>query len=275
MSMYKILIDGDILVYRAGFAVGDGPLSHALQATKMMLNNIHNKMTDGNAQWDAYERKIYLTSEDKSNYRYDKAVTKPYKGNRSADKPQHYSEIRSYLVDQYHAEVVYGMEADDVLSIEACKDLEYSVIVTLDKDLDQTPGYHYNFVKDKFYVISRREAYENFCRAMLVGDPVDNIPGFEGVGPVKAKQAMKICKGDKTKMINLVYDLYTTKYDEDYFMEQGHLLWIRRKENEGWDPDLKSLRAGKLDLDMAGVLDWKKRWENNSLKPDTPSVTRT
>ena len=257
----KLLIDGDIIIYRAGFAVQskrnmrveeDGeisypPVSHALQAAKMMLNNILNKC-------EHTEYVVYLSSDDRSNFRYDIAKTKPYKGNRTKPKPIYYQAVRDYVTKMYHTEHVYGQEADDALGIACLHTTEEvlclhsnAVIVTIDKDLDTIPGWHYNFVKDKKYYVSRTGAYRYFCKQLLIGDPVDNIVGIKGIGPVKAEQIMKTCKRDKAKMLQAAFDLYD---NEELFLEIGRLLWIRREENETWLPDLESLRRNKSHVHL-------------------------
>lgn len=252
--MKYILVDGDIIVYRAGFATNDEPLSHALHAVKMMIQNLHYKATFRCHDLESYAFFLYLSADDKSNFRYDVAKTKPYKGNRKQDKPVHYHDIREYLIKHHEAKVISGIEADDAMGIENCRDIATRTIVTIDKDLDMIPGYHYNFVKDKGYYISRRIAYENFCIQMLTGDSVDNIRGYEGIGPVKAGKIIRSCRRDKAKMIQTVYDLYTTKYDEDYFMEMGNLLWIMRQEDRKWDPDLAELRQNRSEAHARDVL---------------------
>ena len=270
--MKCILVDGDILVYRAGFAVQSNddnpPVSHALQAVKMMLNNLHYKNAAGAKDLEQYRTVVYLTSDDSSNFRYKIAKTKPYKGNRTKARPIHYDAIREYLIVYRDAELVFDMEADDALGItqmalsftannalmgQTYLNRDNSTIVTIDKDLDQIPGWHYNFVKDKRYYVSKRWAYQNFCEAMLKGDAVDNIRGYEGIGPVKARQAMAACRRDKKEMIQAVYDLYVTKYNEEYFMEMGNLLWIRREERTGWEPDLETLRKNRSHVHMVSA----------------------
>lgn len=256
----RLLIDADILVYRAGFAVQGGapedengttvypPTSHALHAAKMMVNNLLNKY-----EWTSYT--LYLTSEDKSNFRYDIAKTKPYKGNRTQGKPIYYEAIREYYENNFNTKMVCGQEADDALGIEGMKHPGEAIIITLDKDLDMIPGLHYNFVRDEEYWVSRTKAYRNFCYQLLVGDPVDNIIGARGIGPVKAEKALAPCKRDKQKMLQAVYDLYD---DEDLFLEMGRLLWIRRQEGEIWLPDLSALRKGKQQSSTGGGQDSKK-----------------
>lgn len=250
----KLLIDGDVLVYRAGFAIQSKvnvvweddftatypPVSHALHAVKMMVNNIFNKCRHS-------DYVIYLSSDDRSNYRYGVAKTKPYKGNRKQPRPIYYNDIRDYLINNFNSELVHGQEADDAMGVAST--YNSTVIVSIDKDLDMIPGYHYNFVKDYKYHVSKTQAYRNFCIQMLVGDPVDNIVGVKGIGPVKAEAAIAGCKRDKQKMLQVVYDLYD---NEELFLEMGQLLWIRREEGEVWLPDLKSLRANKQASLTAG-----------------------
>lgn len=263
MSKPVLLIDGDILVYRAGFAVQshaqcgpDGevhfpPTSHALQAVRMMISNLLNK-----CEHSSY--RVFITSDDGSNFRFKAAKTRPYKGNRTQDKPVYYQDIRSFLETQFPTTVVYGQEADDALGI-AATELESQgksgTIITLDKDLDMIPGWHYNFVKDKHYWVSRTVAYRKFCTQMLTGDPVDNIIGVYGIGPVKAKAIVGKCGRDKRKMLQAVYDTYES---EDLFLEHGQLIWIRRKEGEVWQPNIEDLRSNKQVLSTAGGQDLKK-----------------
>ncbi len=119
----------------------------------------------------------YLTGSD--NYRKEIAVTAPYKGNRSQSKPQHYDLIREYLEKAWGCEVVQGQEADDAIGIKAYEfeDVEDYVIMSIDKDLDMIRGWHYNFVKDKKYLIEDQDAIKHFYTQILTGDRVDSKGG--------------------------------------------------------------------------------------------------
>jgi len=94
------------------------------------------------------------------NYRDRIATIQPYKGNRDPSaRPKYFDEIRSYLVDFWGAEVITGMETDDACGIEQWKHKDRSTcIVSLDKDLDNIPGWHYNYVKDEFYYVTLAQA---------------------------------------------------------------------------------------------------------------------
>ena len=92
-------IDGDVVVYRVGFASdkNEDSLEDTLAATKAALQSIINSCGE--------EGTIYLTG--KNNFRY--AVTAgcfDYKANRyDAGKPTLYDGIRSYVISELQAGV--------------------------------------------------------------------------------------------------------------------------------------------------------------------------
>lgn len=96
--------------------------------------------------------KIILSSIGKQTFRYDLATFLPYKGNRTQPKPKHYDLLRDYLVTRQGALVTTVLEADDALARLQCKD---TVICSIDKDLLMIPGKHYNFVTKKKQIITK------------------------------------------------------------------------------------------------------------------------
>ena len=174
---YDLLIgDMDSVVYRACCACPEGsPESHALHN----LENIVDKMLDV-VRPDAY---VFYLSGDK-NYRYDIATIRPYKGNRKQPKPAWFYETREYLMNMWGAEVTDGIEADDACTIaqaEAHENGQVSVIASIDKDLDQMEGWHFNWVKNHFYHLTNHQGWCNFYHQMLVGDVTDNVVGVTEV----------------------------------------------------------------------------------------------
>ena len=77
-----ILIDGDMLVYRVGFACDEEPERIAIQT---MANYISELISDLSEHYDTH--KLYLTGS--SNFRNEVAVSQPYKGSRPVRKPVH------------------------------------------------------------------------------------------------------------------------------------------------------------------------------------------
>lgn len=178
--------------------------------------------------------KLYLTG--KGNFREQVATIKGYKANRDpSHKPKYYSEIKDYMIRQWNAEVIEGQEADDALGIEQWKHKDKStVIVTVDKDLDMIPGYHFNWVKNHFYYVTIDEGNLAFFRQMLLGDTTDNIPGIKGVGP---KTTAKLLPDgtDITTAQDTVRKLYEKQYGVDWhgpYTEVANLLWMRREEGQ-------------------------------------------
>lgn len=227
----KLLIDADYLIYGIGFASEEDSEKFAksrLVETLEDLVYIHLKA-------DSYE--AFLTG--KNNYRYGIAKTAPYKGNRKdAKKPRHYDALRECMITRLGAVIVDGQEADDEVAIRMTKEPDQYLLVGVDKDLRQIPGWHHNPVKAKTEYIDDFQAYKNFCLQLLTGDRVDNIPGLSGIGPKKAEKALANAK-TKEDLLQAAWKVYKEKeHGIEYLTEQGQLLWLRRYEGELWRPSV-------------------------------------
>ncbi len=223
------IIDGDLIVYRGGFGAKEGePVENALHNCKVILQRILEFTgTEG--------YRLFLTGKD--NYRDIISVTKKYKGNRDgARKPEHYEEIRSYLINAWAAEVVNGMEADDACGITQYEHLEKDnpILVSIDKDLKMIPGWHYNWVKDEPYFIDQDEADAWFWMQCLTGDPTDNIQGIPKIGE---KKADKLLAGkslaEMEQVVREEYNRYYGDKGDETFREMANLLWMLREPPNG------------------------------------------
>jgi len=222
--MRHALIDADILNYRIGFATNEEDESVAIRTMAGFLEDLLLIDLPEVSTWE-----LHLTG--KNNFRDKIATTKPYKGNRKGnEKPHHYSLLREYLVTSWGATVNDGIEADDMLAIRATELGDDSVIVTLDKDLDQVVGWHYNFVKKIKYYVEKDEGLLNFYKQFLTGDSVDNIQGAKGIGP---KRADKLLNGLSEKEM---WDVVVEALGEDRAIENGHLLYMLRSLDDTFDP---------------------------------------
>jgi len=272
-----VLVDADLLVYRCGFAsekmhytleyvdpeygdtvwdnytsakdcslrekelVAEGtaftrtslrvpePESHALANARSMTDDIV-KSCPG-------EVRVVLSGT--SNFRYEVATIKPYKGNRDkAEKPVHAPAIRNWLKRNFDTVVTDHEEADDYLGYTQCAaGPDESVIVSIDKDLKMIPGLHYDFLKSHWTEITLAKADEFFWTQMLTGDSTDNIPGVPGIGPVRAKALLKgVPKKERYGVVRASYVLGYGAAADAALLENGRLLWIRRKEGELWEP---------------------------------------
>jgi hypothetical protein len=213
------IIDADIICYRVGFASEDVSEEVCLARVTHLVNEIVYQ----DLKCDDY--KAYITG--KGNYRNELAVTEPYKGNRKdAKRPVHYQAIRTHL-QRLGAELVEGSEADDAVATEATKTGGW--IVSIDKDLDQVAGWHYNFVKHEEYYVTEEEGLRNLFTQVLTGDRTDNIIGLKGIGPKKAEKLLQDCKTERE-----YYDACLKAYDGNQLRvdENLNLLWLRREPNQ-------------------------------------------
>lgn len=234
----KALIDGDVIMYAAGFASdaaakkeghSNEPIEYALHGVKTMLEGI--KTTVGADEPSV----IYLSHP--VNRR--ESIYPPYKMNRNVDhKPYWYDEIKEYLLDTQGALFSDpGDEADDALGIAAGKS-DSVVVCSIDKDLDMIPGLHYNWSKTRrengVYEASDPECLRIFYTQMLTGDTTDNIPGMFHTLGIKATARHKMPIETMTsakEMYEYVLSVYGEKR-RDHLDMLGQLLWIKRDERE-------------------------------------------
>jgi hypothetical protein len=223
------LIDADSLIYAVGFSSND-------TEEPIALSRLEQTMTELCMDLDCQDYKGFLTG--KGNFRNDIAVTVPYKGQRVAEKPVHYQALRDHLVNSWGFEVVQGIEADDAVGIAAyALPEEDSIMVHIDKDLNQFRGWHYNYRKKEKYYVSEFEGLVSFYTQILTGDRIDNIIGLKGIGPVKAKRILEKCTNE-----NELYQAVLKAYegDQQRVLENGQLLWLQRSPNQVWTPPSSS-----------------------------------
>lgn len=163
----KVIIDGDQMVYSCGFASEGEPISHTLRL-------LRNKMEQIIADTGASEYELYL--EGKGNFR--EALDWDYKGTRPNRKPASFDECKEYLQNVWNAKLVEGMETDDMVSIRLYESGTDTILSSPDKDLKNTPGWHYNPNKRDIFHVSEEQAERHFWFQMLMGDRVDNIKGL-------------------------------------------------------------------------------------------------
>lgn len=222
-----VLIDGDIVCYRVAATCEND----AFEVAEIRINDLMNRII---YETDAQSYKVYLTGEN--NFRYE--IYPEYKANRKdKPKPKWLQECREYLVTQWKAKVTDGNEADDELGIDQTGHGLDSCIASIDKDLLQIPGYHYDFVKGLERFVSTIDANRNFYTQLLTGDGSDHIPAFDG------KFRSQIPKFVQ-KLIDSLYELTTavdmynyvsTLYEDKEVMHRNaKLLYIQRKENDQW-----------------------------------------
>ena len=221
--MITAFIDADSLCYAVGFSSND-------TEEPIAISRLEETMTELCMDVDCQDYKGFLTG--KGNFRDTVAVTAPYKGQRVSEKPVHLQALRDHLVNSWGFEVVNGIEADDAVGIAAYAVPEdESIMVHIDKDLNQFRGWHYNYRKKEKYHVSEFEGLTAFYTQILTGDRIDNIIGLKGIGPVKAKRILEECTNE-----NELYQAVLKAYegDQQRVLENGQLLWLQRSPNQVW-----------------------------------------
>jgi hypothetical protein len=223
------LIDADSLCYAVGFSSNDAEESIAIA-------RLEETMTELCMELDCEDYKGFLTG--KGNFRDSIAVTVPYKGQRVSEKPVHLQALRCHLVTSWGFTVVQGIEADDAVGIAAYAVPEdETIMVHIDKDLNQFRGWHYNYKKKEKYYVTEFEGLHSFYTQILTGDRIDNIVGLKGIGPVKAKKVLEKCTNE-SELYQAVLKAY--EGDQQRVLENGQLLWLQRSPNQVWTPPSSS-----------------------------------
>lgn len=251
----RILLDADSLLYRCGFAAEGEDVTHALHNLKSQIQKIKEAL-------DCENMDIYIKG--KGNFRNEISQTTVYKGTRTAAVPTHYRALKDYIIAVHGAKEVDGMEADDAVSVELWNNREPDsgvILAAMDKDLWNTPGWHFNYDPRKWTAeyITLSQANRNFIHQLLSGDRTDNVPGlphfadhigdvygFRGrVGEKRAKAFIQDC--DNREALIRVWEAYKWYGEEqgweesvsrEYFVEQGRLLWMTRELYEDGSPKM-------------------------------------
>jgi hypothetical protein len=229
------------------------PVEFCLQIVKEQMESIIRECKQ--VLGTDVEYRIYLSG--RGNFRETVATLKPYKGNRDAShKPVHYQAIRDYLVHYWNAQIIEGKEADDEVSIVARalgRDGRDYIVATIDKDLDQIPGMHYNYMKKVMYDVSEEEAVFFFYQQILSGDATDNIGGCYKLGPAKAEKLLRAMEAlqHERDWESLAWDTILSAYadsqikvgcpyaDKDTVavaLENARLVKLQEWEGQLWNP---------------------------------------
>lgn len=142
---------------------------------------------------DSQQTEYYIT-ECRNSFR--KQISKEYKAKRKRNK--WVSLIRERAKELYDAKYSDTHEADDLIAIRA-RELGESncIIVSMDKDLKQIVGIHYDYYRDKetkqtrgLSITTKETSTYLFCYLMIAGDSSDNIAGIKRFGEKKTNKLL-------------------------------------------------------------------------------------
>jgi len=189
------LIDADILAYQAASIFEDKIDWDNDGDVRQYPHDIHlayEYVDDTLGKWMAELKlnKVIICLTHKENFR--KTILPTYKENRKGTmKPLHLLPIKKYLADSYPTYERPGLEADDVMGILSTHPKLVpgkKVIISIDKDMEQIPGYLFNPNKDKKpRKIKAIDGMRVHYMQTLTGDATDGYSGCPGIGPKKAE----------------------------------------------------------------------------------------
>lgn len=220
----------------------------ALEAVESTIQSIISKTNCGS---------LVPIISGKGNFRYGIATTVPYKSTRELrGKPKYLRACKKYIEDKYDAIVTTGIEADDELGIQSQKLGDGCFVASIDKDLDQLAGWHFDWTKDRVYRISPKEADFRLYSQILTGDNTDDIPGLRGVGP-KAAEGILSGATSSQALFQRTWDAYRARVDGNavrahhYFREQARLIYVCRKKSDVDNPDTIMMLPGWVAVEGA------------------------
>lgn len=243
---YKIrrtaILDGDIIAYTAAVwaesrQVDDEGLAERVihEANRWMREAMAEKMV------------IAFSCSRADNFR--RAVWPEYKSHRDAKPtPTCLPHALAVMKQTFSCITIPHLEADDILgmlgSVATLKDGSVPVMVTIDKDLRQVPGWHYNPDKEDHPVrVTQEEGDRFFHRQWLMGDATDSIPGLWKWGPAKADHLLEGTSGsDLTATVMDAYSSHPKGYPLEYAHQMAQCVRI--------------LRAGDYDRSTGAIALW-------------------
>jgi DNA polymerase I len=237
--MIRLLIDADVMAFRATSAAEvetewdddnwsltcDHKLArqiiinHALQVTKEVGRLLDERdvrplmcFSDPNGTWRKWEYPAY-------------------KANRKSRKPLGYRKFVDWCREHFECLEMAGLEADDVMGIEATKDPAGTVVATIDKDLATIPCSLYNWDRPEEGIreITKLEANRFLAVQAMTGDTTDNYPGVKGVGPVAAQKVVGKLHTEKTLWSAVLNKYLSAGLTKEDMIQQARLARICRK----------------------------------------------
>lgn len=215
----RLIIDGDIVAFMAA-AVEPDDFEAAKQRTLEVIEDIQESLF-----CEDYE--IFVKGDGNFRHSYD-----DYKSNRKGERPATLEPIRDFIATL--GTRAHGAEADDYCVIAAQESLDRDepyIIATVDKDLRQMPGIHYNIRRNETSRVTEEEGFYFLMQQCIMGDSGDGIQGIRGLGPKKSAAILDEAD-DLPKAVAATWQKYFPDDWEERLAKVYNLVYIRRYENE-------------------------------------------
>lgn len=185
-----ILLDADMMVYRAAFACEyetkwDEDTWTLMSKESDMKREVSTFMDNLEKELDCDN--ILPVFSGSNTFRYD--LWPSYKANRSTKrKPVGLKWLIGWVTETYRGVSEPRLEADDWIGILATADPENTIAVSGDKDFETLPVTWYNPLKQETKTTTAEDARRFHLIQALAGDSADGYSGAKGVGVVGAKK---------------------------------------------------------------------------------------
>jgi len=179
-----VLIDADSLMYFSSYGSEEDQILSETKLSEKIYDILNIVGTSYNVE------KYYVFVKGSNNFRYK--IFPAYKKNRPEKHPI-IDVLNKYLVENFGAIEAHNAESDDY-AYSYSQLPEYkgrTIICSVDKDLLQIPGIHYDYQKNKYHEIDEDTARYNLAIQMLMGDSADGILCLRGYGPKKAQKIIQ------------------------------------------------------------------------------------
>jgi DNA polymerase-1 len=223
------LIDADYLAYQAA------AWAHSYQAS---LDELVERLEADLKKWvtGAFcSTSIALWSCDRED-NFRRGCYELYKAHRTGTPPAMLEDAKRAVDEIVDRSLrIDHLEADDLIGILATNGkVSNPVMVSVDKDLRQIPGWHFNPNKEDFPVFVREdEALSFFCLQWITGDSTDGFKGLPGVGPAKGRKLLDVYEGGP--VLNAVMAYLDKGVSVEDMLAQARCARILRAED--FNPD--------------------------------------
>lgn len=219
--MNKIIVDGDMLAYRAAFACEYETKwddDHwTLMSSETEMKSEVNRFFE-NLSKELRSELITPVFSPRENFRLD--LFPEYKANRrDKRKPLGLRWLVEWIKSTYDGVTAENMEADDLIGIMCTREPTCTVAVSGDKDFGTLPIAWYNPLKNEKRLSNPQEAANYHLVQTLAGDAADGYVGVKGIGEVTARKLL-----DKK---GYTWDTVVGAYEKAGLTEEDALLTAR------------------------------------------------
>lgn len=240
------ILDGDIIAYRAAFWADSEGIDELPTRIAQDIKNWTPQGVDT----------VYMAMSCPRNKNFRRMFWPEYKKHREDFKTPDSMPVALetiYDVGNITVRCVNHLEADDLIGMLVSSG--QAIGVTVDKDLRQIPGWHWNPDKESEpLLVSGEEADKYFYQQWMTGDTTDNIWGLWKVGPARAKKYLD--KTPREEWDQGIMDMYK---DEDWAKrpeEKRPLEWFRDQFALSQARCVRILRDGDYNKDNNTISLW-------------------